>query len=149
MRIIGFNFTKVSAERSIGKTMGKDRSTNIEFENIEEEEESNLGKDDSKILKASFKFSINYEEKDKKDTSSAEVTLTGIIILMATKEEAKDIQKAWEKKELPASFRIPIFNFILRKCSIRALQLEDELNLPLHLPMPRLDIEKSNEKKEN
>ena len=145
MRIIGFNFTKVGAERFSGKAMGSDRSTNIEFQNIEKEE-NNLAKDDSEMLKVSFKFSVIYGEKDKKDSSSAEVALSGFIILMANKEESEELQKAWKKKELSSSFRVPIFNFILKKCSIRALQLEDELNLPLHIPMPQLKIESAKEK---
>lgn len=145
MRIIGFNFTKVSAERFLGKAMGADRSTNIEFQNIEKED-NRIAKDDSEMLKVSFKFSVIYGEKDKKDSSSAEVVLSGFIILMANKEESKDLQEAWKKKELSASFRVPIFNFILKKCSIRALQLEDELNLPLHVPMPQLKIGDAKEK---
>lgn len=150
MRIIGFNFTKVGAERFLERAMGPERSTNIEFQNIEKEE-SSLAKEDSEILRVSFKFSVIYGEKDKKDVSSAEVALSGFIILMAAKAESEDLQKAWKKKELSASFRVPIFNFILKKCSIRALQLEDELNLPLHIPMPQLKVEsaKGKEKAES
>ncbi len=148
MRIIGFNLTKVSAERFQGKTLGADRSTNIEFINIEKEE-NQIAKEDSEILKVSFKFSVVYGGKDKKEESSAEVILSGFIILMANKEESEDLQKAWKKKELSNSFRVPIFNFILKKCSIRALQLEDELNLPSHLPMPQLKMEGTKEEKKD
>ena len=151
MRIIGFNFTKVSAERFPEKAMGPDRSTNIEFQNIDKED-NRIAKDDSEMLRVSFKFSVIYGEKDKKekdkDASSAEVALSGFIILMAAKEESKELQEAWKKKELSSSFRVPIFNFILKKCSIRALQLEDELNLPLHVPMPQLKIGKPEDTKE-
>jgi hypothetical protein len=37
--------------------------------------------------------------------------------------------------------RLGIFNFIMVKCNVKALYLEDEMNMPLHVPMPRLTKE--------
>jgi hypothetical protein len=49
--------------------------------------------------------------------------------------------KLWKKKEMPNAMRLPIFNFILRKCTAKALTLQDELGLPTHIPLPRFDLE--------
>ncbi|MEM4259199.1 MAG: hypothetical protein QXS38_00330 [Candidatus Pacearchaeota archaeon] len=141
MRIIGFNFTKVSAERAADFVPGSEINTNIDFIEIEKEE-TDLAKDNNEAIRVSFQFNVFYRRKEKKEKEkgqkNGEISLTGFIILLAPKEEAKELYKYWKKKELPASFKVPIFNFLLKKCSTRALQLEEELNLPLHIPMPRL-----------
>lgn len=140
MRIIGFNFTKVLAERAKTFKPGE-INTNIEFDDITEEE-TELAKDGSKAVRATFRFSVTYSEKDKKNSKMGEVSLTGFVILLSKEQEAEDLMKSWKKKELPQAFRLSIFNFLLKKCSTRALQLEEELNLPLHLPMPSLQPKK-------
>ena len=139
MRIAGFNFTKVVAERSPDFEVGSNISTNIEFVDIKNEE-TDITREDSNALRVSFKFSVSYNEKDKKDSNNAEISFLGFIIIITTKDEANDILKEWKKKALPNSFRVPIFSFILKRCSARALQLEDELNLPLHVPIPQIKM---------
>ena len=84
------------------------------------------------------------EAKDKKEESSKErnkegnVLFEGKIILSVNKEELKNITKEWKRKNLPEEVKIPIFNLILRKCTPKAVQLQDEVNLPFHVPMPRV-----------
>jgi len=147
MRIIGFNLTKIMAKKEPGlKINNLALGTNIEFADIVKEK-SDITKGEFETLKVSFDFSIPYNEKDKKDSKKAEVALSGFMLLLTTLKESEEILKAWKKKELPASFRVPLFNFILKRCSTRALQLEEELSLPLHLPMPQLSVEKKEEKK--
>ena len=148
MRLSGFNFTKVSAEKSKEFKLGSKINTNINFLDIEKEE-SGIVKEESEVLRVSFNFSVTYTdvEKQEKGANRGEVSLTGFIILMATKEESKLLLDSWKKKELPVAFKVPIFNFILKKCSVRALQLEEELGLPLHLPLPQLKAGEKEEKK--
>jgi len=61
---------------------------------------------------------------------------------------AKEVLKGWKDKETTDDFRIFLFNIILRKSNIKALQLEDELALPPHIPLPSLNKENMREKKE-
>lgn len=144
MQVIGFNFTKILAEH-FPKFEGASKiNTNIEFLELEEEKLPLLK--DSEAIKVTFQYTITHSEaKDKKKDSKSEkvnkkgeVIIEGNIVLSATKEEIKDAQKSWKKKELPQSFKITLFNLILRKCSSKALDLEDQINLPLHLPFPQL-----------
>tara|TARA_Y100000034_G_scaffold73888_1_gene88831 strand:+ start:105 stop:560 length:456 start_codon:yes stop_codon:yes gene_type:complete len=143
MQVIGFNLSKISAEK---KSNIKDFSmnTNIEFTDIEKEKIEALK--ESEAVKINFKFSINYEENskdDKKDSktekpSLGEVEFEGLLVMSVNKEESKNIQKSWKKKQLPPALQLPLYNFILRKCSARALSLEEELTLPPHIPFPQL-----------
>ena len=48
------------------------------------------------------------------------------------------VLEGWKEKNLPDDFRLSIFNLILKKSSLKALQLEEELNIPLHIAMPFL-----------
>ena len=145
MRVIGFNFTKVVGEKMKGFKPGFGISTNINFIDIEKEG-TDIQKEDFEALRVSFNFSVLYLDKEKKDSKKAEVSLTGFIILMASKEESKNLLKDWSKKEISAGFRVPLFNFILKRCSTRSLQLEEELNLPLHVPMPQVKFGKKESK---
>ncbi len=138
MRIIGFNFTKIAAERSPDFVAGSEINTNIEFTEIEKEE-TDLAKDNNEAIRVSFQFNVFYKNKDKeKSKKNGEISLTGFVILLASKDESKELLKDWKKKELSPTFKVPIFNFLLKKCSTHALQLEEELNLPLHIPMPHI-----------
>src|SRR3989344_3159997 len=136
MQIIGFNFKKILAERSINFQRGP-INTNIEFTNVDKEKVDIFK--DNEALKASFIFSVVYSDSEKKeDLKHGEVSFDGDIIFSASKDETKEIIKSWKKKQIPEDIRIPIINFILRKCSTKALFLEDELNLPVHIPFPRI-----------
>ncbi len=151
MQIIGFNFTKISAEKTPSFKVGSSINTDIEFTNIEEEKVSLL-KDGSEALSASFRFTVSYAEQKEKQEKSAkegELIFEGKIILSATKDEAKDLMKNWKNKELPNNFKMPIFNFLLKKCAPRALELEEELNLPSHIPIPQLHPQPPAQQQEN
>ena len=148
MQIIGFNFTKILAEKSPDFERSG-LNTNIEFTNVIEEKVPILK--DSESIKVSFKYSLIYstqdEKKKEKEEKKGEVTFEGNIVLAVNKEEAKSLQKDWKKRKLPESIKIPLFNLILRKCSIKAAQLQEDVSLPIHLPIPKI-APAQNQKKE-
>lgn len=136
MRVIGFNFTKIFAERPKSFKRGS-ISTNVEFIDFDKEKVEFLKETD--VAKLSFKYSVVYDSsEDKKADKKAEISLEGIILLDVTKDELKELQKNWKKKNLSARIKIPLFNLILKKCSPKTMQLQDELNLPTHLPIPQI-----------
>lgn len=133
MQIIGFNLIKISAERK-EKQQGKlEIKQNINIDDISEDK-INISKEE--VIKITFSFNVDYSP------DFAKLEIKGQTVLLPGKDEAKEIFKEWKKKQIPEHFRIPLFNFIMGKCNIKALELEDELNLPLHLPMPRLSPKK-------
>lgn len=143
MQVVGFNFTKVSGEKFVDRLKSKP-STSIEFIDLEKEKVDMLV--DGNIVKIKFTYSISYENQDKKkDNVEAKIEMNGTIALTVNKEELKEIQKEWKKKKLPGVMNIFLFNFILKKCTPKAIFIEDELEVPFHTPMPQL---KPNTKKD-
>lgn len=142
MQLIGFNLHKIKAEKS-NAFKRSSINTNIEFTNVDKDKLDLLK--DAEALKISFVFSITYAdaekaEKEKKENQEniGEVTFEGDILFSANKDESKDITKSWKKKQIPDQYRIPLINFILKKCSVKALSLEEDLNLPAHIPFPQV-----------
>lgn len=137
MQLIGFNFTKVSAFKSQNFPEKNKISTNIEFLNIEKENIPMLKEQEA--IKISFQFLVTYTEPESKNESKrAEVLFEGTMIVSGSSEEIKNTLKNWKKKEIPSAFKIPLFNTILKRCSIKALDLEEQLNLPPHIPFPQV-----------
>ena len=129
MKIIGFAIKKISIER---KNPIKDKyelKSNINIDGIEKEEVSFAQKDS---LRFDFTFSVEY------NPDIAKVEIKGSVIAMDEKDESKEILKEWKKKKFESPIKVAMFNFILDKCNIKAIQLEDELGLPLHIPFPKL-----------
>jgi len=132
MKIVGFTLTKILIQRK-EKIEGKLQvNQNIDIKDVVSEH-LQFVKDEA--LKINFKFIIDYSG------DSAKVEFEGYLIIIAEKDEFKKIQESWEKKQVPDDLRIPLFNFIMSKCNIKALTLEDEMALPPHLPLPRISPE--------
>lgn len=131
MRIIGFNLTKILIERKEKIKGNLKISQNINIDDVFKDKLT-IPKDE--ILKLNFTFSIDY------NPDFAKLEFKGTVILLPQKEELKKIIKEWKDKKLSEEFRLPLFNFIMNKCNIKALTLEDEMALPIHLQnlMPRL-----------
>ena len=136
MRILGFNLTKilVEKEKEISKDVKVDQNINIK--DISEEK---IPITDDKVLKITFNLLINYSN------DYAKLEFEGNVIILPEKDELKTLMDSWKDKKIPSSMRVGLFNFIMNKCNIKALYLEDELSLPLHVPMPRLTPENKKE----
>jgi len=141
MRIIGFNFDKISGEKLSDKFENIKINTKIDISEIDPIKTDFL-KGKEELIRVKFSYNINY------DPDFAKIELIGNIILSIEPKIVKDILKQWKDKKMSEDFRIPLFNIILRKSNLRALQLEDELNLPIHIPFPSLKKEEiSNDSK--
>jgi len=132
MRIIGFNFTKISIEKLKEPSELKEQlkiNTQIDVPELTEVK-SHLLKTKEEIIGAKFTYGVNY------DPGFAKIELEGRILVAVEPKVAKEIFKQWKKKKMPEDFRLLLFNVVLKKSSLKALYLEEELNLPLHMPMP-------------
>lgn len=134
MQIIGFNFTKMAAEK-IGSNVSGKPNISIQFTDITSEKHELLA--DKEAVKVAFTYDLNYESSEKKDKAGA-ISFAGEIVLAMETKDSKEVQKSWSKKKLPTGFKVPLFNLILRKCTPKSIMLQDELNLPFHTPMPKL-----------
>jgi len=134
MRIIGFNFKKITAERKKDLKGKLEVKSNMNIEDIEKENIDLIGD----ILKFSFLYSIIY------DPEFAEISFKGSVLLSADNlEDMKTILKEWKKKRVSEDLRLFVYNFIMSKCNLRALQLEEEFSLPSHIPLPKLTKQQS------
>lgn len=135
MRVIGFNFDKISVEKLKDRTEKLNIKTNIDISEIKQIK-SDILKTKEDLVQAKFSYTVKYEP------GYANIDLKGTAILSLDEKQAKEVMKEWKKKQMPEGFRTVLFNVIMRKASLKSLHLEDELNLPLHLPLPTLNPQK-------
>lgn len=129
MKIIAFNFKKISAERRNDIKGKLEIKTHMDIERVEKEKLDIAGD----VLRFNYVYAINYEP------DFATIGFEGsVLVKLANDNEIKEILKNWKKKNLPEELRLLIFNFVMIKCNLKALQLEDEFSLPPHIPLPRL-----------
>ena len=131
MNVLGFNFNKISVEKFPNKMENLKLNTNIEILDIASVKADML-KTKDELMGIKFAYSIRY------DPNFAKIEFGGDILLSLDSKLAKDVLKEWKDKKFPEEFQIFVYNVILRKANIRDLELEDEMNLPLHFPLPSL-----------
>ncbi|MAH07216.1 hypothetical protein CMI38_03130 [Candidatus Pacearchaeota archaeon] len=131
MRIIGFNLTKILAERSENLKQNLQVNQNIDIKDVIKED---IPITKEEIIKIKFNLSVSYSDK------SAKLEFNGNVLILPENNELKELLDSWKNKKLPEDARVPLFNFIMNKCNIKALYLEDELGLPLHVPLPKISF---------
>lgn len=135
MQVIGFNFEKISAELKKPIKGKIEIKSDIDVKSIEPEKVDLIK--DKDILKFKFSFHVDYSP------DLAQLKFDGFIIAIVEKDKVKEILKKWKDKKIGEEVRLPIFNLIMTRCSLKALQLEEELGLPTHIPMPKFSPQKS------
>ena len=129
MRIVGFNFTKISAEKVNESAKDVKINSNIDISKIDSLKTDVL-KTREDLLGISFTHTVNYAP----DFANLEVK--GVIIIALEPKLAKNVLKDWKEKKLDEEIRVPLFNLILKRSALKLLPLEGEMNIPLHLPLP-------------
>lgn len=129
MKIIGFNFNKINVERLSDKFEKLKINTNVDLTDVKEVKPE-VFKTKEDIVEIKFNYSVNYEPK------IAQISLSGTVLVMADEKTTKSFLSHWRDKKLPDEHKILLFNVILKKSNLKAMQLEDELNLPLHVTLP-------------
>ncbi|MEK6914351.1 MAG: hypothetical protein AABW83_01760 [Nanoarchaeota archaeon] len=141
MKIIGFNLTKILVEKKEKLDENLKITQNIDIKNISEED---IKISKNKAIKIDFNLKIEYSK------DYARIELEGNIMTLPDGDDTTQLLDAWKSKKIPEYMRVPIFNFIMNKCNIKALYLEDEMSLPLHIPMPKVVLQnKKNDKNLN
>jgi hypothetical protein len=131
MKILGFNLTKVSIEKNSGINQDLKINTKINVSDISEVK-SSFFKIKEEPLGVKFSYEIDYSP------DFAKIEIEGVILLAVDPKVAREVLNKWKDKLIPEDFKIDVFNLILKKSTLKALELEEEMNLPLHMPMPML-----------
>jgi len=129
MKIVGFGIKRLLGEKNKIDTTGLKLNQNINIKDVYKEKLDIAGEE---VINLNFIFSVEYSD------DYGKISIEGNVFILPEKDESKEFIKSLKEKSIPERFKTPIFNFIMGKCNIKALSLEDELNLPLHVPMPRL-----------
>lgn len=129
MKLIGFNFKKIDLEKKSDNLKDLKISTGIDISDLREVK-SDLFNSSEEMISVKFEYTINYE----KDV--AVLKFQGNLLVSVEPQQAKEVLRQWKDKKIPEDFRLSVFNIILRKSSLKALQFEEELNLPPHIPLP-------------
>ena len=137
---MGFNFTKISAEKFPEKVEKVNLKSNLNVSSINPVNSEVLNINDT-LLGVDFNYNIDYKP------NFAKIEFKGDLLVAVSKEQADSVIKEWENKKMPDDFKVKLFNLILRKISIKSLELEDEMGLPLHMSMPRVQSETTNPEK--
>lgn len=137
MRLMGFTFNKIEVERISNKAEKLKITSNIDISSINDIK-SDVLKTKETLLAIDFKYSINYSP------NFAKLNFLGNIVISVEPKQGKEILKKWENKQLPDDFKINLFNIILKKCNVKALELEEDIGLPLHVAMPRIEPKQNN-----
>lgn len=141
MKILGLSFSKISGEKK-EEFQSSDINTNIQFIDLKKEDSSLIK--DSESFKLKYSFSIDYfsnkdtQSKKKNNEKKASLVFEGNIFIATSGDESKELLKQWKKKQIASIAKLSLYNYILRKCSIKAVPLQEELNLPTHVRLPQL-----------
>lgn len=129
MRVISFGLTKQFAEKLSEPNANFSVNNGINIKDIQKVKVDFIK--DEEALNFSFEFRISYEK------DIAKITFNGNILVALDKKTASDIIKRWEDKKIPDGVRVPLFNFIMARCTVKAMQFEDDFNLPKHIQIPQ------------
>ncbi len=140
MTVIGFNFTKISAQKNKPIKGKVNINNNVSVKDIKEVD-LNLGKTKQKGVKFEFVFTSKYS------TDVADITLEGETVYVGPEATIKEIQDEWKKdQKLPKSVMNEIFNNVLSRCNVQAIIISRDLGLPPPIPMPKVDVDNAPKK---
>jgi len=135
MPVVGFNLKKILVERKTLVRGDVKVSTKTKITGVKEEKNKIVsGKD---ALSFDFELSINYFGAGDHKGDLANLLFEGSVLSLVDPKETKKILEGWKKQEIPIGLKLNILNTILSKCTVRALDLEDELGLPPHIQLPK------------
>ena len=132
--IVGFGFTKLSAERKEAAKGKIDINNNVTIKDVQEDN-LHLGKDKQNIIRFIFEFTSKYEP------NIGIILFEGELLFMEESKKIKEILGSWKKdKKVPKELMGGLLNTILTKCNVQALILSQEVNLPPPIPLPKVQI---------
>lgn len=140
MTIVGFNFNKISAERT-GNSDNVRVESNVGIVNVVE---SKIPDPKKAILKFEFVFSSKFEP------GIGNIELKGELIEMFDKELANRILEGWNKNNVLHKDVAPrVLNAILARSNVEAIIMSKELGLPSPIQLPKVEIKQKSEEEKS
>lgn len=135
MKLVNFNFKKISIEKISDSLENMKINSKINISEIKPLD-SKFSNEKDTLITIVFSYGLQYTP------NIANLEFEGKITLLEEKTKAKEILEKWKEKKMSDDFRVTLFNLILRKANVKALELEEEMRLPLHIPLPSIKIQK-------
>ncbi len=129
MKILGFNFTKISAEKFSGNFKEMKVGNKIDIMDVSDAKQDII-KTKDELLNIKFFYGLDYSE------NIAKIGLEGNLLVSVDSKTYKEVMKRWKDKETPDEFRFVLLNIILKKSTLKILELEEELGIPFHIQFP-------------
>ncbi len=131
--IIGFNFTKISVQRA-ASSQGKIK-IHHDLHLLDVKEQSLRLKEGKKGVSFTFDFIVAYEPH------VGQLLINGQVLYYGSDKQVKDIVDSWAaSKKVPQEVSLEVVNVILARCNVKALELAEDVNLPAHIPLPKLEV---------
>lgn len=131
MTIVGFNFTKLNIENKGVFKPNEKIDSNLKINDIVPEKTAvDVSKD---IVKFLFEFTVEY-------AGAGNAVLCGEVVYLDEPEKIKELLEEWKnKKVVSAELLQQILNTVLFRCNIKALMMSQDVNLPPHFQLPRIE----------
>ncbi|MBI5390904.1 hypothetical protein HZB02_05425 [Candidatus Woesearchaeota archaeon] len=134
MSVVGFTFTSLEGKREIPVSGNVTINSSISLTNVEKQELT-LGKSKEDSLKIAFEFTVTYEP------GVGHITLAGELVFLADAKNITSFIDSWKKtKALPPAPMEAVLNSILSRCTIHALLMSRDLNLPPAYKLPEAKV---------
>lgn len=131
MKLVGLTYSKISIERKETDFRDTKVNRNLNVTSIASAP-SRVDLGDEALIQAKFVYTISYQP------DKADLLFEGVVVFAVTKAEAETILSQWEGKKVEPRFQVVLFNTIMKKSDVKAMALEEEMNMPLHVPLPTL-----------
>jgi len=129
IKLVGFRYIKLNIERNDDNKAELKITPNINIQSIEKIKTEQK----QEIIQILFNFNIDYSGLGK-------IEISGKMLLAMDLKLSKTILNDWKSKKLDNNVNLVILNIIMQKASIKALELEEEIGLPPHIQLPRLQL---------
>lgn len=139
--IVNFLLEKISVEKNKEIAGNVEVKNNAKITDLKEQTIDALGNKQTAV-NVHFAFKITYEP------NVASINIEGKIIDVMEEKDKKELLATWKKEaKIDPKYSSTWMNLILSRCNVKALSLGNDVNLPPHIPFPRLAKKNQIEKK--
>jgi hypothetical protein len=128
IKILGLRYNKINVSRNPNFNGKINLKQNVKINLIEK-----LKDFKEEGLKVEYTFEVSYGEL-------GQVLIEGVLFVSTDLKTQKNILKNFEDKKINNPENIALMNIIVKKTSIKAIELENELSLPIHIKLPSLQV---------
>ncbi len=134
MAVVGFNYTKLLAERKKGpEGEGKvNISNNVSLTDVERQDLS--FQEGQEALQIKFRYVSSYKPE------VADIKIEGKLVYVDEDSKVDELLDKWEEdRQLPKDVSREVINYILNKCNVQTIVMSRDINIPSPIPLPKVE----------